>query len=121
MIQLRAGGEYCWLSCFVVLGSHTNGQLLGLLDDYGRCHLVHIAAGAGLGAEVGSRLHGPRAAVGRHFLVSVQTGARLRADFELVGVSRQAVLDRLHPDLCDVALPGYLPAKLRPPGTPTAA
>jgi hypothetical protein len=79
---------------FVVVESVGSGHLLGLLDSYGKCHLARIAMTAAV--TVGCVLHGPRAAVGLHFLASGQTGQRLSTHFQAVGLGRQALIDELH-------------------------
>lgn len=80
---------------FVVVDANTTGQWLVLFDAYGKCHLVRIATP--VVKAIGWELHGPRAAMGLHFLVVGHSGQRLDGHFEALGVNRQTLHDWLHP------------------------
>ncbi len=80
---------------FTVIDTGLAGRWLGLRDAYGKYHLARITAGAMVAA--GDELHGAHPALGRHFLVAAVSGHRLSASFEFVRVSRQEMVDHLHP------------------------
>jgi hypothetical protein len=79
---------------YLIVDSDSTGRLLGLVDAYGHCHLARVLTPAA--PARGAQLHGPRAALGLHFLAVEPSGQRLNAHFEFIGASRQAMLDRLH-------------------------
>ena len=80
---------------FIVVDADPTGRWLVLFDGYEQCHLVRVSGPTV--AAIGHELHGPRAAMGLHFLVLGHTGQRLDGHFEALGVNRQAVHDELHP------------------------
>lgn len=71
---------------FVVLDRKASGRLFTLLDSYGKCHVARLETGVSVAA--GSELHGPRAALGLHFLVDAQSGRRLTVDFHALHVAQ---------------------------------
>jgi hypothetical protein len=80
---------------FIVVDADATGRMLVLFDTYDKCHLVRIAGPSV--AAIGHELHGPRAAMGLHFLVLGHTGQRLDGHFEALGVDRHAVHAEWHP------------------------
>lgn len=82
---------------YLVLDTNPTARWLGLQDIYGKHHLVRVASGAL--AVVGDELHGAAPALGMHFLSVGRSGHRLNAQFLFLRVSRQALLDHLHPVL----------------------
>jgi len=65
---------------FVVMDANATGQRLVLVDAYEQCHLVRIATPVAV--ALGWEQHGPRAAMGLHFLVIGHSGQRLDSHFE---------------------------------------
>jgi hypothetical protein len=86
---------------FVIMNANATAHRLGLVDAYGKWHLVHIEAASSFAP--GSELHGPQAALGLHFLVVGPTGQRLAVNFEAIGLTRESLMDRLHGGLEIVA------------------
>lgn len=82
------------MSRFVVIACNHARRRIGLLDHYGKFHLACLVDGQG--AAVGSELHGPRAAIGLHYLVSAPAGQRLEVEYLVLRMPRQELLDQLH-------------------------
>ncbi|CAD5365942.1 hypothetical protein RA210_U10077 [Rubrivivax sp. A210] len=80
---------------YLVLDIDPTAHWLGLRDGYGKHHLARVANGAM--AVVGDELHGAAPALGLNFLSSARSGHRLSAQFAFLRVSRQAMVDHLHP------------------------
>lgn len=77
------------------MDASATGHRLVLVDAYEQCHLVRIATPVVV--ALGWELHGPRAAMGLHFLVIGHSGQRLDSHFEALRVNLQAMQAVLHP------------------------
>lgn len=80
---------------YIVLDIDPMSRRLGLQDGYGKHHLARITGGAV--AVIGDELHGAQPALGLHFLILGRSGHRLNTHFEALRVSRQTIIDSLHP------------------------
>jgi hypothetical protein len=71
---------------FLVFELKVPSPMIVLLDSYGECHLARLASSMSL--AVGSEMHGPRAAMGLHFLVEAHSGRRVSVEFQALRVAR---------------------------------
>ena len=78
---------------FVVLEIAVSGRRITLLDSYGKYHVARLEPGCS--ARVGIDLHGPRAAIGLHFLVEARHGQRVSVVFQALCVARTDLPPRL--------------------------